>query len=89
LKNLTPICNVKLAIMCNAFLSVLFFIFGIPIIISRGEIVEFSLDYTTKWYFKINTKIKTIFLISFFIISKPLKNQAIKKDVIFQSKLKI
>lgn len=49
LKNLTPICNVKFAIICNALLSVLFFIFGLPIIASKGKIVEFSLDYTSKW----------------------------------------
>ncbi len=50
LKNLTPICNVKFAIICNALLSVLFFIFGIPIIASKGKIVEYSVDYTTQWY---------------------------------------
>lgn len=49
LKNLTPVFNVKFAIICNAFLSFLFFIFGIPIIASKAKIVEFSLDYTTKW----------------------------------------
>jgi len=46
LPNLTPICNVKFAIICNALLSVLFFIFGIPIIISSGNIVEISQEYT-------------------------------------------
>ncbi len=49
LNNLTPKCDVKFAVICNLLLSLLFFIFGIPIVTSTNSIIEFKYDYTTAW----------------------------------------
>lgn len=46
LSSLTPKCDSNCAITFNLVLMVLFLIFGIPIIITGNEIVEFSQDYT-------------------------------------------
>ncbi len=50
LKNLTPKCNVKFAVICNSLLGILFFTFSIPILYSTSGIEEFVEDYTKLWY---------------------------------------
>lgn len=47
LNNHTPKCDIKFAIICNTFLSLVFFGFGIPILISTAVVKEFQYDYTS------------------------------------------
>lgn len=46
LNNLTPHCNIKCAVICNLFLSLLFFAFGVPLMVFHRQIESFELDYT-------------------------------------------
>lgn len=46
LKSLTPKCDVNCAIFCNFSLMILFFAFGIPILVAADDVQEYKLDYT-------------------------------------------
>lgn len=46
LKNLTPQCNIKFSLICNAILCLIFWIVGIPVLSSAGKSVSFEIPYT-------------------------------------------
>jgi hypothetical protein len=46
LKNLTPEFSLKCSIICNVSMSIIFFIFAIPILTSAKNSIEYSVDYT-------------------------------------------
>jgi hypothetical protein len=46
LRSLTPKCDPKCAMIFNAILILIFFIFGIPILISANNIIEYPKEYT-------------------------------------------
>ena len=45
LTNLTPECSLKLAIICNSILALLFAAVGAPIIYSRNTTVQYEVEY--------------------------------------------
>ena len=50
LRNLSPSCSARCAIVCNLILMILFGIIAIPNFYSYNNSFEFSFDYSS-WYF--------------------------------------
>jgi hypothetical protein len=46
MRSLTPKCDANCAIIFFSTLSIIFFLFGVPILVAANKIVDFSLDYT-------------------------------------------